>query len=66
LCVIDLVKEVAAEFHRIEREFLGHAHFIPKDVAVRVILLVHLGAFAESIVIAPVKTANVRVPGGVL
>jgi hypothetical protein len=33
---------------------------------VRVIPLIDLGALAESIVIAPVKTANVRKPSGIL
>ena len=60
------MNEVAAEIDRIEREDFGHPDFVPKDVAVRVVPLVHLGALAQSIVIAPVKTANVREPGRIL
>ena len=64
--VIDLVNEVAAELDSVERENLGKPDLVAKHVAVRVVPLVHLCALGKSILVAAVKTANVRVPGRIL
>jgi hypothetical protein len=64
--VIDLVDQVASETDRVQRQNLGKRDLVAKHVAVRIVPLVHLWAAVEGIVVAPVKTANVIVPGRVL
>ena len=64
--VINLVNEVAAKANRVVRQNLSEADLVAKHVAMRVVPLVHLGALAESIVVTPVKAANVRVPRRIL
>ena len=60
--IVNLGDKVAAKADGVVRQHLRETDLVSEHIAMRIVPLVHLGAAGESIVIAPVKTANVRVP----